>query len=288
MEDINVLNRAPPIYRGGRMHLAQQAQPELGSSSAWAEQAGGSEARALPSRPDGSPVASQAAPGASSELEQWQSNLAPVDTSSRLGPAKSRKSNGVLGIVWPGSGARNGAPVSVAPSASTPFFSMPSASRKNLAPTSPALRASLAGGPSPRETLSQSAAAAAATAAAAAASRHHRLGTEEVALHTPIHSHPSNDYEWKRVENSRWNNLRGMWGKRAISDKNGPFDDRFKEWAEQAEEARAFLQAAAPLARPAGGFGAGAGAGDSARDDDEALAAALSIGGGQDQSIKAM
>lgn len=43
------------------------------------------------------------------------------------------------------------------------------------------------------------------------------LGTEETALHTPKHSRSVNDYEWKRVENSRWNNLRGMWGKRASS-----------------------------------------------------------------------
>lgn len=45
------------------------------------------------------------------------------------------------------------------------------------------------------------------------------LGAEETALHTPKHSRSVNpDYEWKRVENSRWNNLRGMWGKRANSN----------------------------------------------------------------------
>lgn len=45
------------------------------------------------------------------------------------------------------------------------------------------------------------------------------MGTEETALHTPKHSRSVNpDYEWKRVENSRWNNLRGMWGKRANSN----------------------------------------------------------------------
>lgn len=45
-----------------------------------------------------------------------------------------------------------------------------------------------------------------------------RSGSEEVALHTPIHTASANgDYEWKRVENSRsWNNLRGMWGKRSV------------------------------------------------------------------------
>lgn len=39
----------------------------------------------------------------------------------------------------------------------------------------------------------------------------------EVVIHTPLHSSRSvSDYEWKRVENSRWNNLRGMWGKRSV------------------------------------------------------------------------
>lgn len=55
----------------------------------------------------------------------------------------------------------------------------------------------------------------------------HRTGSEEVALHTPIHSQSASDYEWKRVEQSRWNNLRGMWGKRAISEAN--LAQRFKE-----------------------------------------------------------
>lgn len=48
--------------------------------------------------------------------------------------------------------------------------------------------------------------------------QHHSLGTGEVAIHTPMHSRSAADYEWKRVENlSKWNNLRGMWGKRASS-----------------------------------------------------------------------
>lgn len=33
------------------------------------------------------------------------------------------------------------------------------------------------------------------------------------------------DYDWKRVENSRWNNLRGMWGKRSVSPAEGPDSD---------------------------------------------------------------
>lgn len=39
---------------------------------------------------------------------------------------------------------------------------------------------------------------------------------EEVAYSAPIHG--INDYEFKRVENTRWNNLRGMWGKRSVPD----------------------------------------------------------------------
>lgn len=41
-------------------------------------------------------------------------------------------------------------------------------------------------------------------------------GSEEVAEHMPVHSQSGNDFEWKRVENTRWNNLRGMWGKRSM------------------------------------------------------------------------
>lgn len=44
---------------------------------------------------------------------------------------------------------------------------------------------------------------------------YHRFTNPEAALHTPKHSRSVNDYEFKRVENSRWNNLRGMWGKRS-------------------------------------------------------------------------
>lgn len=51
------------------------------------------------------------------------------------------------------------------------------------------------------------------------------LGTEENALHSPKHSRSVNDYEWKRVENSRWNNLRGMWGKRASSELDREADE---------------------------------------------------------------
>lgn len=59
-------------------------------------------------------------------------------------------------------------------------------------------------------------------------------------MHTPILSPSSSDYEWKRVENSRWNNLRGMWGKRAADgggggssgDETTNQEDRFKELVE--------------------------------------------------------
>jgi len=48
-----------------------------------------------------------------------------------------------------------------------------------------------------------------------AAIPHRSVESQEVALHAPMHSRSVSDYEWKRVENSRWNNLRGMWGKRS-------------------------------------------------------------------------
>ena len=54
----------------------------------------------------------------------------------------------------------------------------------------------------------------------------HRLaGTEEVAMHTPIHSQSAGDYGWKRTEISRWNTLRGMWGKRARAISNDNTND---------------------------------------------------------------
>lgn len=45
----------------------------------------------------------------------------------------------------------------------------------------------------------------------------HPLGSDEIPLHTPMDPRSMNDFDFKRVENTRWNNLRGMWGKRASS-----------------------------------------------------------------------
>jgi len=83
------------------------------------------------------------------------------------------------------------------------------------------------GGPISGSFGSQSSSATPLASGGQSSGHRHRLGTEEVALQTPMHSPSANDYEWKRVENSRWNNLRGMWGKRAISEKNGLFEDSF-------------------------------------------------------------
>lgn len=44
----------------------------------------------------------------------------------------------------------------------------------------------------------------------------HTSDTAEVAISTPLKSRSVSEYDWKRVENSRWNNLRGMWGKRSV------------------------------------------------------------------------
>lgn len=46
--------------------------------------------------------------------------------------------------------------------------------------------------------------------------QHHTSDTAEVAIHTPLHSRSVSEYDWKRMETSRWNNLRGMWGKRSV------------------------------------------------------------------------
>lgn len=49
--------------------------------------------------------------------------------------------------------------------------------------------------------------------------------SEEVSLSSPMQNRASSDYEFKRVENSRWNNLRGMWGKRSVPSDMGAYDD---------------------------------------------------------------
>ena len=86
----------------------------------------------------------------------------------------------------------------------------------------------------------------------------HRGATEEVTLNGVEVGSPmlgSSDYESKRTEGSRWNGLRGLWGKRSISENNksGPLEERLGEYAaqvaaeEEEEEARDFLRNYADL-----------------------------------------
>lgn len=163
----------------------------------------------------------------SSEIEQSQPNMAPIDADTVV-PAKSRKSNGFLGVVWPAGGGRASGPSSsISP---TSFYPVPWVSRKGstgvLSSASPAVRTILSNGLSG----SGSGTLVGPKSQSVASARHHRIGAEEVVLRSPIHL--SNDYGWKRVENSRWNNLRGMWGKRGIETKNVFSANKFKGFAE--------------------------------------------------------
>lgn len=49
---------------------------------------------------------------------------------------------------------------------------------------------------------------------------------EEMSMDSPMHSQVGSDFQFKRVENSRWNNLRGMWGKRSV-----PMDSYMESYA---------------------------------------------------------
>lgn len=176
-----------------------------------------------PSPTFGSMVGARLASAKAGLMEQWPGVGGPTPLNmlagdprvASMGSPKSRKSTnsagGLMGLVWPTSkpsggvqsaaGGTGGGPASgVGP---TPFFpaQQPQVATRKL---------SIGRGQTTQAPSSLS---------SSSSHNHHRLGTEEVALHTPIHSSSGSDYEWKRVENSRsWNNLRGMWGKRAISE----------------------------------------------------------------------
>lgn len=164
------------------------------------------------------------------ELDQWQASGAGATNlleSRAAVPAKSRKS-GLLGIVWPPNRPLAGG--------TAPFYSSPQAAAARKSQSTNGRSSQLA---SPSGASAQSSQSSATSSSPS--SLHHRIGTEEVALHTPIHLHSASDYEWKRVENSRWNNLRGMWGKRAINERYNDLDN-FRDMLETEARDSGFSQ----------------------------------------------
>lgn len=182
-----------------------------------------------------------------SELIDWLPNLA--DSSSGRALNKIRKSSFVVG-------ARS-------PSATPPYYSPPAATlpagaksvrTQNYASQQQQQqqqhRSELDGGPQAQHQQAQQ------PLQVPHQYQLLRSGSEEVALHTPVHSGTSSDYEWKRVENSRsWNNLRGMWGKRSLSPAVARDDEPSNKKAdedereEDASEIKALLAAASKRQR---------------------------------------